>query len=117
MNALPAPLQSALRAFAPPTSDADRIRQLEAECKRLASIASRWHAEVQSLLRLPFEVEFESPGTYGLAPEDSEPPSYRYVTADDDDVRDAVDALIDRHIDELEADVKRRMQLRAEADI
>lgn len=37
---------------------------------------------------------------------------YGYVTADDDDVRDAVDALIDRHIVELEADVKRRMKLR-----
>jgi hypothetical protein len=107
MSALPAPLQSALRAFAPPTSDADRIRQLEAECKRLASIASRWHAEVQSLLRLPFEVEVETrrAGFHG-------PAEYGYVTADEDDVRDAVDALIDRHIDELEADVKRRMKLR-----
>lgn len=116
MSALPAPLQSALRAFAPPTSDAERIRQLEAECKRLASIASRWHAEVQSLLRLPFEVEFETPARTLGDPDLREPASYGYVTADDDDVRDAVDALIDRHIVELEADVKRRMQLRAEAD-
>lgn len=103
MSALPLPLAQALRAFSPPQeSEAASLR------RQLDALRSDW----QSLLRLPFEVEFESPGTYGLAPEDSEPPSYRYVTADDDDVRDAVDALIDRHIVELEADVKRRMQLR-----
>lgn len=107
MSALPLPLAQALRAFSPPQeSEAASLR------RQLDALRSDW----QSLLRLPFGVEFESPGTYGLAPEDSEPPSYRYVMADDDDVRDAVDALIDRHIDELEADVKRRMQLRAEAD-
>ncbi|HXE08988.1 MAG TPA: hypothetical protein VN612_13895 [Acidobacteriaceae bacterium] len=103
MSALPLPLAQALRAFSPPQeSEAASLR------RQLDALRSDW----QSLLRLPFEVEFESPGTYGLAPEDSEPPSYRYVTADDDDVRDAVDALIDRHIVELEADVKRRMKLR-----
>lgn len=115
MNAHPVMAQ-AIASFAPAPTDAERIRMLEAECKRLASIASHWHAEVQSLLRLPFEVEIESPARTLGDPDLREPASYRYVTANDDDVRDAVDALIDRHIDELEADVMRRMKLRAEAD-
>ena len=106
MNALPHPLAQALRGFAPQESEADHLhRQLDA-------LRSDW----DSLLRLPFEVEIESPARTLGDPDLREPASYRYVTADDDDVRDAVDALIDRHIDELEADVMRRMKLRAEAD-
>jgi len=108
MSALPAPLQSALRAFAPPQDDApDWFRK----------VLRQRDADWQSLLRLPFEVEFETPATYGLAPEDSEPASYRYVVADEEDVVAAVDALIDRHIVELEADVKRRMLLRRDAEM
>ena len=103
MSALPLPLAQALRGFSPPTeSEAASLR------RQLDALRSDW----QSLLRLPFEVEFESPARTLGDPDLREPASYRYVTADDDDVRDAVDALIDRHIDELEADVKRRMKLR-----
>jgi len=107
VSALPLPLAQALRAFSPPQeSEAASLR------RQLDALRSDW----QSLLRLPFEVEFESPARTLGDPDLREPASYGYVTADDDDVRDAVDALIDRHIVELEADVKRRMKLRAEAD-
>lgn len=69
-------------------------------------------SEWQSLLRLPFGVEVETrpAGRNG-------PAEYAEVYADEADVVEAVDALIDRHIDELEADVKRRMLLRRDAEM
>ena len=51
MSALPLPLAQALRAFSPPQeSEAASLR------RQLDALRSDW----QSLLRLPFEVEFES---------------------------------------------------------
>ena len=98
MNALPQPLAQALRGFAPQESEADHLRH------QLAALRSDW----QSLLRLPFEVEVQTrpAGRNG-------PAEHVDVYAHPDDVRDAVDALIDKHIVELEADVKRRMAIRA----
>jgi hypothetical protein len=97
-------MAQAIAPFAAPRKpdDSDALR------RKLDALKSDW----QSLLRLPFEVEVQTRGA-----DRNGPAEYDFVYADDDDVRDAVDALIDRHIDELEADVKWRMQLRAEADV
>ena len=97
MSALPQPLAMALRGFAPQESEADHLRH------QLAALRSDW----QSLLRLPFEVEVQT-----RRADHHGPAEYRDTYAHPDDVRDAVDALIDKHIVELEADVKRRMDIR-----
>jgi hypothetical protein len=66
-------------------------------------------ADWGSLLRLPFEVEVETrPVSF------HGPAEYATVYADEDDVQAAVDWLIDKHIDELEAKVRELMKLRAE---
>lgn len=101
MSALPQPLAMALRGFAPQESDAAHLH------RQLNALRADW----QSLLRLPFEVEVQT------RPADRHGPAeYADVYAHPDDVRDAVDALIDRHIVELEADVKRRMEIRNDQD-
>ena len=101
MSALPRPLAQALRAFAPAASSAHRLY------KMVEDLDAAWN----SLLRLPFEVEVQT------RPADRNGPAeYADVYAHPDDVRDAVDALIDKYIVELEADVKRRMDIRNDQD-
>ena len=84
---------------------ATRTQQLENELHNAANLLQRRSDEMASLLRLPFEIEIETPATFGLAPEDSAPASYAYVHADDDLVRQAVDDLIEAHMAELEGKV------------
>lgn len=98
LHSLPQPLAQALRGFAPQESEADHLH------RQLAALRSDW----QSLLRLPFEVEVLTRPASNHGPAE-----HADVYAHPDDVREAVDALIDRHIVELEADVKRRMAIRA----
>lgn len=102
MNAHPIMTQ-AVAPFAPPANDSpDWFRK----------VLRQRDAEWQSLLRLPFGVEVETRPASRNGPAE-----YADVYADEADVVAAVDALIDRHIVELEADVKRRMELRdAEAE-
>lgn len=72
---------------------------------KLEAMRSDW----QSLLRLPFEVEVETRRASFHGPAE-----YATVYADEEDVQEAVDWLIDKHIDELEAKVRELMTQRAD---
>lgn len=97
MSALPKPLHDALRAFAPAAlTYAEQTAVIERQARKIASLRSDW----ESLLRLPFKVE-----TMTRAAGRNGPAEYAEVEAHPDDVRDAVDWLIDRHMAELEARV------------
>lgn len=97
MSALPQPFVQALRGFAPPADSGPRLY------KMIEARDAAWN----SLLRLPFGVEVQT-----RAADRNGPAEHADVYAHEDDVRDAVDALIDKYIVELEADVKRRMEIR-----
>jgi hypothetical protein len=90
-------MSAAVMAFAPKSIIGPNLQQM-LEKRDLA-----WN----SLLRLPFfvEVETRAEGRNG-------PAEYVEMVAHEDEVLEAVDALIDRYMVELEEDVKRRMELR-----
>ena len=83
MNALPQPLQDALRPFAPPPiTEAMRI---EAQAHEIA----RLRADLESLLRLPFDVDLSTSNRL----EDE-----REVTADPSIVRQVIDDVIEDNL-------------------
>jgi hypothetical protein len=94
-------MSAAVMAFAPKTVIGPNLHKM-LEKRNLA-----WN----SLLRLPFKVEVETraAGRNGQA-------EYSEMVAHEDEVLEAVDALIDRYMVELEEDVKRRMELRNALD-
>jgi len=92
--------EQALRPFAPKLSVEDRLAAMTIRAKKSES-------ELASLIRSPFQVE--------ILMRDADrngPAEYAYVNAPDELVIQAIDALIDKHIDELEADVKSLMEQR-----
>jgi hypothetical protein len=93
-------MSAAVSAFAPKTSEPNLRKMLE---KRDLA----WN----SLLRLPFSVEVKTreAGRNG-------PAEYVEMVAHEDEVLDAVDALIDKYMLELEEEVMRRMELRKKWD-
>ena len=107
MSALPAPLQDALGIFLPPPiDDATRIRELTAECRRLAKalrsyqsdsadLAAQLHEDAE-LLCLPYALDV--PDDYG---------GMVSVYADEDVVRAAIADLMSDHCAELDAAVER----------
>jgi hypothetical protein len=94
-------MSAAVMAFAPKTVMGPNLQQI-LEKRDLA-----WN----SLLRLPFSVEVKTreAGRNG-------PAEYGDMVAHEDEVLDAVDALIDKYMVELEEDVMRRMELRNALD-
>lgn len=97
MNALQPIFEQVLRPFAPKSPTDTRLMAMTLRAKKAED-------ELASLLRLPFQVEVRTRDA-----DNNGPAEYDYVTAPDELVIQAVDTLIDKHIDELEADVKRRM--------
>jgi hypothetical protein len=93
-------MKAAVNAFAPKTTEPNLRKMLE---KRDLA----WN----SLLRLPFKVEFET-----RAAGRNGPAEYGEMVAHEDEVLEAVDALIDKYMVELEEDVMRRMELRNALD-
>lgn len=100
MNALPAPLQTALRGVCPAPTDADRIQFLEAECRRLRT---RAEADMRpAVLREPFEYEVcTKPPVISWGPSGCQA-EYATRTASDENVLKAIDWLIDKYARELE---------------
>lgn len=90
-------MQQALSPFSPKKSVVPSLH------KMLDERDNAWNG----LLRLPFEVEVMT-----RAANRNGPAEYGDVYAPEELVIEAVDALIDKYIVELEADVKRRMELR-----
>ena len=70
----------------------------ELNIHQLRALVKQLRDDEVSLLRLPFQVEVETHRATRFAPAE-----YGMVTIDEDIVREAVDWLIDKHIDELEA--------------
>jgi predicted DNA-binding transcriptional regulator len=97
MSAIHPILEQALRPFAPKPSTDTRLMAMTLR-------ATKAEGDLASLIRSPFQVEVRTRDASRNGPAE-----YAYVTAPDELVIQAIDALIDKHIDELEADVKRRM--------
>jgi hypothetical protein len=94
-------MSAAVMAFAPKTVIVPNLHKM-LEKRDLA-----WNI----LLRLPFKVEVKT-----LEAGRNGPAEYVEMVAHEDEVLEAVDALIDKYMVELEEDVKRRMELRNALD-
>ena len=111
MNDLPLPLRQALDGFMPPDDDGDRIAVLTAEVARLKTWIGELTTRYDSLLRLPFQFEVcTKPAVRSWGPMGCEA-EYATRTANDSVVHEAVDWLIDKHMDELEAKVEKLQKL------
>lgn len=93
MNALPKPLQDAIRPFQPPSmSYADQIWVIEHQARKIAAIGK----ELDDLLSFDVEKMTHAAGRNG-------PAEYVDVPADPTLVRDALRWLRDKHEPEFEA--------------
>lgn len=99
MNAVNPLMLTALSGFAPkaaPKADPDR-------------------AALERICCLPFELSvLTAEAVTNCEPDFGGPAEYADIIADEDLVIDAVEALVERHMRELECDVERRMAQRAE---
>lgn len=98
MNAIHPILEQALRPFAPKPSTDTRLMAMTLRAKKAED-------ELASLIRSPFQVEVRTRDADRHGPAE-----YAYITAPDELVIQAIDALIDKYIKELEIDIERRMK-------
>lgn len=98
-------MEPAIRPFTQPT-----FKDLQLALMAMTLRVKKAEDELSMLCRFPFQVEVRTRDA-----DNDGPAEYDYISAPDELVIEAVDALIDKYIDELESDVKRRMKDSEEA--